>query len=102
FPKQLTSLFVKTHPFHILLIEDDDDDQMFFSEAVAEIDSSIKVTIFKDGINIIKSLSGLISKPDIIFLDINMPARSGFECLDDIRKHSEYHQVPVIMFSTSA
>jgi DNA-binding NarL/FixJ family response regulator len=37
------------------------------------------------------------SQPDVLLLDINMPGRSGFEVLKDV-KHS-YSHLPVIMVS---
>jgi DNA-binding NarL/FixJ family response regulator len=40
------------------------------------------------------------SQPDVLLLDINMPGRSGFEVLKDI-KHI-YTQLPVIMVSVQA
>ena len=38
-----------------------------------------------------------VSQPDVLLLDINMPGRSGFEVLKDV-KHI-YPQLPVIMVS---
>lgn len=40
------------------------------------------------------------SQPDVLLLDINMPGRSGFEVLKDV-KHS-YPQLPVIMVSVQS
>ncbi|MDR3713374.1 MAG: response regulator transcription factor [Puia sp.] len=39
----------------------------------------------------------LLSHPDLMLLDINMPGRSGFEVLKDVRK--SYPHLPVIMVS---
>jgi DNA-binding NarL/FixJ family response regulator len=39
----------------------------------------------------------LLSHPDLMLLDINMPGRSGFEVLKDVRK--SYPLLPVIMVS---
>lgn len=40
------------------------------------------------------------SQPDVLLLDINMPGRSGFEVLKDV-KHT-YAHLPVIMVSVQA
>jgi len=40
------------------------------------------------------------SQPDVLLLDINMPGRSGFEVLKDV-KHT-YSHLPVIMVSVQA
>ena len=39
--------------------------------------------------------------PLIIFLDLNMPKKNGFECLQEIRKTDKFKDVPVVIFSTS-
>jgi CheY-like chemotaxis protein len=39
--------------------------------------------------------------PDVIFLDLNMPRKNGFECLSEINDNQKLKQVPVIIFSTS-
>jgi DNA-binding NarL/FixJ family response regulator len=42
----------------------------------------------------------VVSQPDVLLLDINMPGRSGFEVLKDV-KHT-YPMLPVIMVSVQA
>jgi len=42
----------------------------------------------------------VLSPPDILLLDINMPGRSGFEVLKDVKRI--YPQIPVIMVSVQA
>lgn len=39
--------------------------------------------------------------PDFVFLDINMPTMTGFECLARIRQDSRLDRVNVVMYSTS-
>ncbi len=51
-----------------------------------------------DGDEVMTQLAG--SQPDVLLLDINMPGRSGFEVLKDV-KHI-YPQLPVIMVSVQA
>jgi CheY-like chemotaxis protein len=39
--------------------------------------------------------------PDVLFLDLNMPRKSGFECLTEIVENIKLKDLPVVMFSTS-
>ena len=86
----------------ILLAEDDEDDFLLFQEALNEYKEPIRLNWVKDGEELMKVLKqdkGEI--PDIIFLDINMPRKNGFECLTEIRQHQTLKFIPVIIFSTS-
>jgi CheY-like chemotaxis protein len=40
--------------------------------------------------------------PSIIFLDLNMPRKTGKECLAEIRKNPRFKSIPVIIYSTSS
>jgi DNA-binding NarL/FixJ family response regulator len=42
----------------------------------------------------------ILSQPDVLLLDINMPGRSGFEVLKDIKQI--YPKLPVIMVSVQS
>ena len=39
--------------------------------------------------------------PDVLFLDLSMPRKSGFECLTEIKDNIKLKELPVVMFSTS-
>lgn len=39
--------------------------------------------------------------PDVIFLDLNMPRKNGFECLKEIRSNPTFKNIAIIVFSTS-
>jgi two-component system, chemotaxis family, response regulator PixH len=40
------------------------------------------------------------NKPDIVFLDVVLPGRSGFEICRTIKSQSETQKIPVVMCST--
>ena len=83
----------------ILLIDDDQDEQVIFSEALKEIADSIKCAFAltaEEGLKIIKEFM-----PDLVFLDINMPAVNGFECLTLIKRDAQLNSTPLIIYSTS-
>src|ERR1700754_4259601 len=82
----------------ILLIDDDEDEQFFFIEALKEIGAPVKfffAPTASEGIRLLKFLL-----PDIVFMDINMPALTGFDCLDMIKRDSRINKIPVIIYST--
>ena len=80
----------------IYFADDDPDDLLLFAQAMEDLKQEFEV--FYSGDNIEDNLEG----PSIIFLDINMPRRTGFEILEIIRSRYSKTELPVIMFTTSA
>jgi CheY-like chemotaxis protein len=89
-------------PIKVLLAEDDEDDQFFFSDALAELPFPTELTIVSNGQDAVEKLTQADSKPDIIFLDLNMPKMNGKECLKQIRTNKLYKTIPCIILSTSS
>jgi CheY-like chemotaxis protein len=90
---------------HIFLTDDDDDDCLLFSEVIHEIfpENEAKLIIANDGVKLMQALDETVPPtPGIIFLDLNMPRKNGFECLDEIRKDPKLKDIPVVIFSTSS
>ena len=89
-------------PLKILMADDDKDDQFFFKKALLDTNIYSDLTTVVNGtelMNILKDRAKL--KPDIIFLDINMPLKDGKECLKEIKKDEELKDIPCVMISTS-
>lgn len=87
----------------VFLIDDDDDDRELFSEALTEVDDSVIFYYAADGENALEKIaSKSVDTPDIIFLDINLPAMTGWQCLDKLKRLEASKNVPVIMYSTSS
>lgn len=84
----------------VYYVDDDYDDRILFAETLFEIDRAVNLTLIEGGPQLMEILSPKFL-PDVIFLNINMPCRNGFECLRDIRNSSEMEKVKVIMYSTS-
>ncbi|MFL9838780.1 response regulator [Flavobacterium sp. ST-75] len=91
-----------TH-LHIMLADDDEDDRLFFTEAFEEVKIKYTLTTFNDGVSL---MNHLVLKenplPDIIFLDLNMPRKSGMECLSEIRNSERLKNISVAIYSTSS
>jgi len=94
---------MKTKPLiNILLADDDQDDCMLFKEALEELALDTSLRIVNDGGQLIRHLEAVSANlPDVIFLDLNMPRKNGFECLKEIKQHSVWQNLPVIIISTS-
>jgi CheY-like chemotaxis protein len=87
---------------NILLADDDADDCLFFKEALNELQVPTSFTAVHDGEQLMDYLSDNLGQlPDILFLDINMPRKSGTECLSEIKKNEKLKGISVVMFSTS-
>src|SRR6478609_8148333 len=87
----------------IFLADDDGDDCMLFEDALREVSNNTQLTTANDGLQLMEILDRSVPPPpDVIFLDLNMPCKNGFECLDEIKQSPKLHDIPVVIFSTSA
>ena len=95
-------------PIHLLLADDDKDDCLLFQEALEELGVPAKLRVVSDGDHLMRLLEMCGDEapkadalPLIIFLDLNMPRKNGFECLTAIKQSGRFKDIPVIIFSTS-
>ena len=84
----------------VLLTDDDADDLMLFEEAIREIPLSVQLLSVDNGFELLRLLDSNYL-PNFIFLDVNMPGKSGKECLREIKSNPQLHDISVIMYSTS-
>ena len=92
----------KKPPLNILLADDDADDRSFFENALKEIPIAANLVTVNDG----EQLMDYFSKnqeqlPDVLFLDLSMPRKGGFECLTEMKEDIRLKDIPIVMFSTS-
>jgi CheY-like chemotaxis protein len=76
---------------------------MLFCEALEEAAPEI---LCNTSTNCRNALAKLHNKetdtPDLIFLDINIPVMSGWQCLCGLKEQDGYKHIPVIMYSTTS
>jgi CheY-like chemotaxis protein len=87
---------------YIVLADDDEDDRFFFKSAIEEMEFNSKLKMFNGGQELMDYLEqDELVKPHILFLDLNMPGLSGFDCLKLIRANPNLRDVSVAIYSTS-
>ncbi len=86
----------------VFLADDDADDRLLFEEALMEVSEDVILTMAKNGEQLMQYLNrSPPPPPHLIFLDLNMPLKNGFECLEQIKQDEKYKGIPVVIFSTS-
>jgi CheY-like chemotaxis protein len=90
-------------PSLIMLADDDPDDRLLFKDAISEISKDIAIHTLSGGVELMAHLNDHQNPlPDLIFLDLNMPRKNGFECLEEIRLNPRLKTLCVIIYSTSS
>jgi|JI10StandDraft_1071094.scaffolds.fasta_scaffold131674_2 CheY-like chemotaxis protein len=88
----------------VFLADDDSDDRAFFEEAFTDLSMDIKLKSLNDGEELISTISEVITNPPpphLVFLDLNMPRKNGFECLSEIKNNPRFKNIPIVIISTS-
>ena len=88
---------------NIALADDDEDDRMIFNEVIEELDMKTKLSLFKNGQELMDYLRlPNIVLPNLIFLDLNMPVKNGMQCLLEIRQNPALKDLAIAIYSTSS
>lgn len=86
---------------HIVMADDDSDDRLFFSTALHDMLIDSHLDLVADGVELMNYLSDAKENlPDILFIDLNMPRKSGKETLQEIRSNRDYDTICVVIYST--
>ena len=93
----------QSHTFlNILLADDDRDDRAFFEKALLEISIATHLTTVNDGEQLMEYLTENKDQlPDILFLDLSMPRKTGYECLAEITGDKNFTGLYIVMLTTS-
>lgn len=67
-----------------------------------ELDFDTHLSTVHDGEQLMEYLlKNTENLPDVLFLDLSMPRKTGFECLTEIKEDEKLKDMHVVMFSTS-
>ncbi len=87
----------------IMLIDDNEDDNFYHQIVIRDMEITNEIKIAESGFEALEMLTKENDAPELIFLDINMPAMNGWEFLDEYNKLSDEQKasVIIIMLTTS-
>jgi CheY-like chemotaxis protein len=92
-------------PLKILLIDDNRDHAKILQWAFMKNGRHDEFTYFEDGVNALEYLRTLTqeqkTRPDIIFLDLNLPRLDGREVLRLLKEEETTKAIPVVIVSSS-
>ncbi len=93
-------------PIEILLVEDNPGDARLAVEAMKEAKVRNQMYVVTDGEKAIEFLNkegeySDVPRPDLIFLDLNLPRLSGSEVLTIIKEDPNLRSIPVVILTVS-
>jgi len=86
--------------FRILLVEDNPADISLTKEALNRNEIVNEIYVVHNGVEALNFLEKK-HRPDLIFLDLNLPKMTGLEVLKEIKEHEKYKRIPVIILTIS-
>lgn len=97
----------KLNDFEILLVEDNAADIRLTQEAIQKSTITSHLNVVKDGVEAINYLKRIgkyskVKRPDLIFLDLNLPKKGGLEVLSEIKQDTDLRRIPVVILTISA
>ena len=93
----------QTNTRNIFLVDDDEEDRELFSEALSQVDETVRLTEISNCFKLIDTLDNSETpKPDIIFLDMDMPKFNGLECLKKLKASNRTQDLKIVVLSTFA
>jgi CheY-like chemotaxis protein len=94
----------------ILIVDDNQDHIRIISWALEQNKNKVRTVLVRDGQTALDHLTSKCAvdesgnpaaRPDMIFLDLNLPKVDGREVLKFIKSTPAYRRIPVIVFSSS-
>ena len=96
--KQLEDNFM----INILIIDDDGEDSEFLCDAICQVNPETRCMAMANAADAIEGLkTKKVTRPDLIFLDLNMPSTNGVQCLKELKDEADLSDIPVVIYTTS-
>jgi two-component system, chemotaxis family, response regulator Rcp1 len=94
------------HQCVVLYAEDDDATAILFQMALSEVEKPPMLFRVTDGVEAIEFLAqngpySTAPRPNLVLLDLNMPRKSGFDVLVEVKSNPRYAGIAVFVFSSS-
>lgn len=100
--KKVDGRDLQSRPLNILLAEDDKDYRFLFEQALKEIPIPTRLVMVENGEQLMKYLlENALHLPDLLFLDLSMPRKTGFECINEIKESELYKELSVVVLTVS-
>ena len=95
-----------TLPFEILLVEDNEGDVEMVRRALREVIPACNLSLASDGAEALDYLFKRgeflqAARPNLLFLDLNMPGMDGKEALKLIKSDERVKTIPIAIFTSS-
>src|SRR6218665_1840712 len=88
--------------YTIFYTDDDEDDLSIFADAVESIPQKITLKTYTGGDKLLDAIFNPPPTPYVVFLDLNMPGKNGFDVLEELRNSDYQKDIPVVIYSTSS
>jgi len=96
----------RARPVEILLVEDNPGDVRLMQEVLRDAKVRNNLRVVKDGVEALAYLYregdyAHTVRPDLIFLDLNLPRKDGRTVLAEIKADEHLRAIPVVVLTTS-
>jgi two-component system, chemotaxis family, response regulator Rcp1 len=87
----------------VLLVEDNPADVRLVQETLKDSSLAIHLDVTRDGVDAVHWLSECTPShlPHLILLDLNLPRKSGFDVLKEIKGNPKLRSIPIVILTTS-
>jgi len=88
-------------PREILLVEDDVLSRYLTEQIIRRTFPNTKIRFFEDGQKFMDYFHTTSTPKGVVLLDLNMPNKNGFECLEEMSRFQDIKSCPVFILTSS-